>query len=133
MTVRGNGALALEVLSQALRSLPAEAERERALALIEIGVVRWRQGNFEEATQSLGQAVEQAEQAGAHDARADALRHLGTVQVLRGAAADGLESYRQSLALYEQLGDLLGQANVHNNIGIVHRRAGPVCGCAPGE
>jgi tetratricopeptide (TPR) repeat protein len=44
--------------------------------------------------------------------------------VLRGDAVAGLHYYRRSLEIYELLADLFGQANVHNNIAIVHRRDG---------
>jgi adenylate cyclase len=116
--------LALQSFDNALADLPPEAARERALALNELSQVRWHQGRYDEAIQSLTEAVEHAERAGADDARADAYKQLGTVHVLKGDTAQGLHYYDYCRQLYEALGDLFGQANAYSNIGVVHRRAG---------
>jgi len=50
------------------------------------------------------------------------LKQLGSVHLARGDLDDALRSYEHSRALYETIGDVLGEANVHNNIGLVRRR-----------
>src|SRR4029077_19322217 len=118
--ITGDTPQALRSLAEALDVLPAGADREEALVLLELGQVHWQQGAYEQSRQRLLEAVERAERAGADDARADAYKHLGTVTSLSGDTRMAIDYYERSLQLYEARGDVSGQANVLNNIGVVH-------------
>ncbi|MGH2796292.1 MAG: ATP-binding protein, partial [Thermoleophilaceae bacterium] len=120
--LQGRTDSAVETFQNVLRELPAEAAGERAKALLHLGEILWRSGEYRDATARLTEAVAEAERAGDDDARAEALKQLGTAYVVSGDLATGLRYYEESLALYERLGDVLGQANVHSNIGLVRRR-----------
>jgi tetratricopeptide (TPR) repeat protein len=122
--ITGDTPEALRTLTQARDVLPAGAEREQALVLLELGQVYWQQGSYEHSRTTLLEAAERAERAGADDARADAYKHLGTVASLTGDTSMAIDYYRRSLQLYQARGDVSGQANVLNNIGVVHRKEG---------
>jgi adenylate cyclase len=122
--IKGDTPAALRSLAEALDVLPAGADREQALVLLELGQVHWQQGAYEQSRQRLLEAVERAERAGADDARADAYKHLGTVASLSGDTVMALDYYGRSLQLYEARDDVSGQANVLNNIGVVYRKEG---------
>jgi len=122
--ITGDTPEALRTLAEARDVLPAGADRELALVLLELGQVYWQQGSYEHSRETLLEAVQRAERAGGDDARADAYKHLGTVASLSGDTATAIDYYGRSLQLYEARGDVSGQANVLNNIGIVHRKQG---------
>jgi adenylate cyclase len=122
--ITGDTPAALRSLAEALDVLPAGADREQALVLLELGQVRWQQGAYAQSRQRLLEAVERAERAGADDARADAYKHLGTVASLSGDTVVAIDYYARSLQLYEARGDVFGQANAWSNIGVVHRKEG---------
>src|SRR5439155_1310043 len=67
-------------------------------------------------------AGDPAERAGDDAGVAEALKQLGTVHGYRGDLAEALRYQVESLAAYERVGDLLGKANVQNNIGRTERR-----------
>jgi adenylate cyclase len=120
----GETTRALSTFDEALGRLSADAHRERALILLEIGQIRWQQGRYDEAVATLEMALAAADNAGADDARADVFKQLGTVYVVKGDSARALELYKLSLGLYAKLEDILGEANVNNNMGIVYRKDG---------
>jgi adenylate cyclase len=122
--ITGDTPEALRTLTEARDVLPAGADREQALVLLELGQVYWQQGSYEQSRETLVEAVQRAERAGADDARADAYKHLGTVASISGDTTMAIDYYGRSLALYEARGDVSGQANLLNNIGIVHRKEG---------
>jgi tetratricopeptide (TPR) repeat protein len=122
--LRGDLVTAMQFFQQALDALPDEAGSELPHLLLEIGDIRWREGRYAEAIDSLRQAASRADAIGDVAARAEALKELGTVYVVRGDKREGLRQYAESLALYESVADLYGQGNVLSNIGIAHRRLG---------
>ncbi|TMD68926.1 MAG: tetratricopeptide repeat protein, partial [Chloroflexi bacterium] len=122
--ITGDMPAAIATLTEARDVLPAAADREQALVLLELGQVYWQQGSYERSRETLLTAADRAERAGADDARADAYKHLGTVASLSGDTTMAIEYYERSLRLYETRGDVSGQANALNNIGIVHRKEG---------
>ncbi|MFN2520501.1 MAG: adenylate/guanylate cyclase domain-containing protein [Candidatus Limnocylindria bacterium] len=121
--LRGEPERALEMLSAELSSLPEDADRDRALVLIELAETHWYQGGFTSAIPALERAIRHAERAQATESIAEAYKHLGTVHTLRGEVAEGLRFYERSLTLFEELADASAQGKVLNNIGIAHRRA----------
>src|SRR5439155_5725439 len=122
LRVRGERSRALEILSNELAGLPEEADRERAVVLLEMAETQWYEGGFDRAGEVLEEAIVRAGRAGANASVAEAYKQLGTVNVLRGNIADGLRWYERSLALFERLGDPLAQARVLANMGIAYRR-----------
>jgi class 3 adenylate cyclase/tetratricopeptide (TPR) repeat protein len=93
---------------------PAETERSE-LDLASAGV-RSRQGRYQECTRFASRAATGAERAGHRSGLAHALylEHLMSVRL--DQPHDDLAF--QALAIFEELGDLVGQGNVLNNLGI---------------
>ncbi len=112
---------ALQWYNRGLRSLDSLPAGEQALMRSELGLayagVRVRQGEFVDAAGWCKQVVEEA----AKDDNLPALAHAYYLMHLayisnrspERAALRGL-----ALPIYEELGDLLGQANVLNNLGV---------------
>ena len=118
--LRGETDTALRVFEEVLGHLPAGSERARTLQ--NIGEVRWRQGRYREAVESLLAATDEAGRSSDLDALAEASKQLGSAYLLNGDLDKAVRCYEQSLALYMDLGDALGQANALNNIGAAYRR-----------
>lgn len=117
--LRGDQVRAAQIYNEVLDVLPRDAHDERAQSLLNIADVTWRQGGYDEATVHLEAAIAEA---GASEAIvAEALKQLGTVSSHRGELDRALEYFERSLSAYEQVNDVLGQANVHNNIGVLER------------
>jgi len=112
---------ALQWYNRGLRSLdplpPDEQGRMRSELGLAYAGVRVRQGELVDAAGWCKQVVEEAEPAGNLPALAHAyyLMHLAYIsnRSPERAALRGL-----ALPIYEELGDLLGQANVLNNLGV---------------
>ncbi|MGZ4307753.1 MAG: AAA family ATPase [Gaiellaceae bacterium] len=112
---------ALQWYNRGLRSLDSLEPDERARMRSELGLayagVRVRQGEFVDAAGWCKQVVEEAGAADNLPALAHAyyLMHLAYIsnRSPERAALRGL-----ALPIYEELGDLLGQANVLNNLGV---------------
>jgi class 3 adenylate cyclase/tetratricopeptide (TPR) repeat protein len=147
---------ALRWFTQGTRHLddlePAAAAAARASLLVHEAAVRYRQGRFRDSVRAARAAADTAKEAGS---AAD----LAHAYFLLDAALTDLQDpraveYRDlALPIYERLGDLVGQADVHNNIGIdayyegrlddalasyrrsldCRRRAGDVVGAATAE
>jgi tetratricopeptide (TPR) repeat protein len=122
--IQGDSPQALQILTEASEVLPVGADGDEALVLLEVGQIQWQQGSYDLARETLGQAADRADRAGANAARADAYKHLGTVSSLSGDTRVAFDYYQRSLQLYEAQTDVFGQANVLNNLGIVHRKEG---------
>lgn len=129
-----------------------DAHAARAALLVGTAATRYRQGRF-------ALAAESARSAAAEAGAADALGELAHAYYLLDAALTDLHDpaaldYRQlALPIYREIGDLVGEADVHNNIGIdayyegrlddalasyrrsleCRRRAGDVVGAATSE
>jgi class 3 adenylate cyclase/tetratricopeptide (TPR) repeat protein len=94
-------------------------ERDALFARIATGyaAVRYRQGKLRESVRWGKTAVEHAEAAGERSTLAHAYFLLDAA--LTDLGSPECEKYRElALPIYEETGDLLGQANVLNNLGI---------------
>lgn len=127
-------AQALRWYSLALRALegvPARSEpdgasdrdagtRTRLHAEIQVayGAVRLRQGRYKDGLRRLQEAATEAEAIGADDVLAHAYYLLDWALTDLGRAAEAQRYRELALPIYERLGDLSGQANVLNNLGI---------------
>jgi tetratricopeptide (TPR) repeat protein len=79
--------------------------------------VRYRQGRYVDCTRWCKRVVEDAERAGDRKNLAHAYYLLDAAYTDLGSAES--ETYRlRALPIYEELGDLVGQANVLNNLGV---------------
>jgi class 3 adenylate cyclase/tetratricopeptide (TPR) repeat protein len=129
-----------------------DALEARASLLVHRAAVRYRQGRFRDAVRTALDAVSAAQDSG--DAAELAHAYFLLDAALTDLQDDRAVDYRDlALPIYEELGDLVGQANVHNNIGIdayyegrlddalasyersldCRRRAGDVVGAATAE
>lgn len=96
-----------------------DAERDAVAARLATGyaAIRYRQGKLRESVKWAKKAVEHAEAAGQRSTLAHAYFLLDGA--LTDLGSSECEIYRElALPIYEEIGDLLGQANVLNNLGI---------------
>ena len=94
----------------------AADRRTNELRLAYAGV-RFRQGRFADCARWCRQVIESASAAGDRASLAHAYYLLDHAHTMLGTAEAG--SYRTlALPIYEELGDLVGQANVLNNLGV---------------
>ena len=109
---------ALKWFSRGLRLLEDEADRNpRADLFINYAGVRFRQGRFAACIEWCERALEELEGSSNTKSKAHALHLLVTAYAhLNDPASES--AGEQALAMYEQLGDLVGQANVLNNLGV---------------
>jgi predicted ATPase/class 3 adenylate cyclase len=98
------------------RASGPEADRQRAQLSVWYGAVRQEQGRTQEAVPWLERAIQEAEASGELEALAHAYYLLEWASVARSNLREAPYSYK-ALAIYERLGDLVGQANVLNNLG----------------
>jgi class 3 adenylate cyclase/tetratricopeptide (TPR) repeat protein len=120
--LHGQAADALATFEDALAHLPVEATGERARVLLNIADLRFRDGQTELAIRHLTEALGEAERTQDDEARAEALKQLGTIHAYKGELARALDFQERSLDAFVLLKDMLGEANVHNNIGRTERR-----------
>jgi predicted ATPase len=115
---KGQYATALQWLERGLSSAGSGRTMETArIRLAEAGV-HSRQGQHRQALESCQQGLEIARQLNAAAELAHGTYLLGTIHGHLGHSADEIACARSSLTLYEGLGDLLGQANALNNLGV---------------
>lgn len=92
----------------------------RAHALDGVGILAWRQGEYDQAEIWLQAALDLYRGERRQDGEARVLSHLGLVATERGAYAQALASYEAILPLYRSLGDSAGVASVLHNLGNLH-------------
>jgi len=94
-----------------------EARSARARAAAFAALVRQRQERAAEAMRAAAAAVVEAEACGERSAMARAYNVISWAGLVLGRS-DSAEYAARALALYEELGDLAGQADMANNLGI---------------
>ena len=122
--LRGHVDVALRIFEHAYAQLPSDAADERARAQLNVADLLFRDGQPDVAITHLNIALAEAEGIDDDEARAEALKQLGTIHAYKGELAKALDYQQRSLDAYVRIGDLLGQANVHNNIGRTEKRRG---------
>lgn len=96
---------------------PVDAAAARASLLVGTASTRYRQGRFKLAADAARAAVDEAVVANERAELAHAYFMLDAALTdLQDAQA--LEYRERALPIYQQIGDLVGEADVHNNIGI---------------
>jgi DNA-binding SARP family transcriptional activator/Tfp pilus assembly protein PilF len=95
-----------------------------ATALINLGIISWRQGRYPEAIGYQRQAMAVAVAKGDRAAEAVALGNLGIVYERQGRYDEASDCQRQALALAREAGDITGEARATANLGSVAARRG---------
>jgi diguanylate cyclase (GGDEF)-like protein len=96
---------------------------EEAAILIMMSLYEGRLGNARDAESIAREAVAAAEQATNDRLLAEALTRLGT-SVLDRRSREATEFYVRALALFRTVGDLVGEARCHINMGLIQQRNG---------
>ncbi len=97
---------------------------EKALALNDMGWIRFRQGQHEIAQELLLQAMNLAEKTPRYDVTASIYNRLGGVYWQQGDLAKASEFVQKSLALREEIGDVAALARSYNNLGLLNWMTG---------
>jgi diguanylate cyclase (GGDEF)-like protein len=96
---------------------------EEAAILIMMSLYEGRLGNAREAESIARESVAAAEQADNDRLLAEALTRLGT-SVLDKRSREATEFYVRALSLFRTVGDLVGEARCHINMGLIRQRNG---------
>jgi DNA-binding SARP family transcriptional activator/Tfp pilus assembly protein PilF len=88
-----------------------------ASALTALGLVKWRQGRYDEAVGDHTQALALSRKADDRTGQARALYNLGIVEMDQGGYSPAGRHFRQALALHRETGDRTGQAAALNALG----------------
>src|SRR6266516_1494228 len=120
--LRGKASEALATFDDVLARLPPDATSERVRVLLNTADLQFRNGKADVAIDHLREALTDAERVDDSDAVAEAFKQLGTIYAYKGELGQALAYQERSLEAYVRLGDVLGEANVHNNIGRTERR-----------
>ncbi len=120
-----NPATAVEYVSEGL-SLADQLGYTRVYgrALVDIGSLYWRMGNFNQALDYYLEARQVFSQEGDTFGYARTLSSIGNVYGGQGHLDMALEYYFNALRLYEQQDSIASAASVLNNIGLVFQRQG---------
>ncbi|MBI1886032.1 MAG: tetratricopeptide repeat protein [Chloroflexi bacterium] len=101
------------------RSRPPRQDRSNLVQLsVAYAGTRYRQGRYRECIRWCRRAVDQAKAIGEKAGLAHAYFLLDAAYTDLGRPEEGLRYRNLALPIYEELGDLVGQANVLNNLGI---------------
>ncbi len=95
-----------------------------AAALKVLGLVTSHQGNYEQATSYLEQALTMFRQAGDRTRQAQSLTNLGIVSFLQGRYEQARDWWQQSLAVHRENGDQVGETSALGNLGLLDLRQG---------
>jgi CHAT domain-containing protein/Tfp pilus assembly protein PilF len=93
-------------------------------ALRGVGVVKYLQGNAEEAMRNYRDSLAIYESIGDRAGIADVQNDVGLVRQRQGRYQEALQSYEDSLKISESTGNRAGAARTLSNIGIVHNSQG---------
>ena len=109
-------------------ALAAEAatlglDEERAALLQMISQSYGRLGDTRAAERIAWECVHISEKVGSAKLLADSLIRLG-ITLVQDQSAQAIEIYARALEIYRGLGDYVGQARCHNNIGVAHQFRG---------
>jgi tetratricopeptide (TPR) repeat protein len=95
-------------------------------ALVLVGNQSCYMGHYQQAVETLQEALQLAEGLNYTAGRAKGYGSLGLTHVYLGRPEEALTYLTKSLALLEQLGDTVEQARMWNRVGVTHMRLGQV-------
>jgi CHAT domain-containing protein/Flp pilus assembly protein TadD len=101
-----------------------EAEIGKGTALVNIGEVYRKLGQYRRALDFLERALTTFKLSKDSPRQAVTLNNIGVVYKSQGEYQQALESYQKALAIKRELGDKAGEALVLNNIGEIYRNQG---------
>ena len=111
---------ALTLCAAALAASRRSGDRAgEARALLELGVMNWRQGRYERAHDDCHAALALAREVGDRYGEARALNGLGNVALRQRDYDRAYASYVESQRLSAEVGDRFGEAIVLSNLGLV--------------
>ena len=111
------------VLDQEMHELGAEADAERVQLLRMLSITYERLGDLASAKKVARQGADVADRVGAPYLKAMALNRVGA-SLLADDPTQAAEYHQRALDIYTQMGDVRGQAETHNNLGIVYTLRG---------
>ncbi len=122
---QGEYEAALGFLTKAVDTLKnGDSPIEKALALNDMGWIRFRQGQHDTAKDLLLQAMSLSEPTERYDVTASIYNRLGGVFWQKGDLAKASEYVQKSLALREEIGDVAALARSYNNLGLLNWMTG---------
>jgi adenylate cyclase len=124
LLLKGAFAETATMLDEAQAALPDQDSPEAARIGLLSGQLHYYRGEFEPARVALSTAVELGSRLGIDDLVAEGLKQLGNVAVERGELQIAAAFYHRSRDMYARLEDMVGLADLHSNLGIIHRRSG---------
>jgi DNA-binding SARP family transcriptional activator/Tfp pilus assembly protein PilF len=121
----GHYADAITVHGHASRAARLTGDRAaQTTALVNLGIISWRQGRYPEAIGYQRQAMAVSVAMGDRAAEAIALGNLGIVYERQGRYEEASDCQRQALALARESGDTTGEARALANLGSIAIRMG---------
>jgi DNA-binding SARP family transcriptional activator/Tfp pilus assembly protein PilF len=121
----GHYADAITVHGHASRAARLTGDRAaETSALVNLGIISWRQGRYPEAIGYQRQAMAVSVAMGDRAGEALALGNLGIVYERQGRYEEASDCQRQALALARETGDTTGEARAVANLGSIAARRG---------
>ncbi len=99
---------------------------QQCVALGEQGIICWRLGDIEHATQLLSESQTLAETLHMPHQSAHAQHHLGNIAIMQGETEKAFSLMQDALTLYEKAGDQRNLANVFTDLGSLHSVTGNI-------
>jgi tetratricopeptide (TPR) repeat protein len=121
----GDTARAIQVAGWAEAQARRQGDPRRAAEAVNLaGNALFEEGRLDEAEARFGELVEYAAAWGDEELGARASNNLGILANVRGRREVALAAYQRALAAYQRLGNVLGVAQTHHNVGISYRDLG---------
>jgi tetratricopeptide (TPR) repeat protein len=121
----GDTARALQVAAWAEAEARRRGDLRRAAEAVNlVGNALFEEGRLDEAEARFGELLSYAAEWGDEEFAARASNNLGILSNVRGRRDLALASYQRALASYQRLGNVLGLAQTHHNLGISYRDLG---------
>ncbi|MGB0388293.1 MAG: NB-ARC domain-containing protein [Ardenticatenaceae bacterium] len=112
---------AVEMAQKGLSLLPSSANSAQIVAFIVLSNVSAFQGEIEKSIEYQKEGIQIAEQLGDLRRLATLWMNLANNQGQRQSNLfTALVSYQNALQLYQQMGDVRGESDVHNNLGLIY-------------
>ncbi|MCU7820996.1 AfsR/SARP family transcriptional regulator [Kitasatospora sp. DSM 101779] len=102
----------------------ARTDRDRAAALLHLGITEYRLARYPEAMARLTAAHELAVRLGDRASEGAALHGLAQVHERLGRMPETFDHHRRALEIRRALGDRVGEGTSLGNLGLVHERLG---------
>lgn len=98
------------------------------VAVLSLGVIEWRRGNFDQALEAFQKLARMAEENKTPQVEADAFNNAGLIYWKWGQTSQALKAFKRALPLRRKVGDRFGLCATLMNIGIIQEQLGKVKG-----